>query len=785
MEKKHFLFSDEQLEIAEHFGRLIESQVPMREVRRVFEGEKPYCIETWQQMADQGWLTLADRDVDGGGLSLGDLCLLGLRLGKALAPLPFLGHVALATQALVRFGSEGAKKAYLEEFTAGKLLATFAFREPGQDDWRLIPAATVEDGLLTGTKVAVPYGGQSDIAIVAAKQLDEKAPQGVTLFLVDLRQQSVSRTEAETIDPSSRYATLVFDGAKAAPLHHGTIEQQQYEQLIYSAVVVDAFMQLGSAQAAFAMARQYALERYAFGRPIGSFQAIKHKLGRMYESLCIAEANCHFGAAAMTYKPHLLAVAAASAHLAAIDAFNHCARDNNKIHGGISATWEHDCHLYYRRAKLAAVALGNTPTWNAILTQALVEHQHDMAIDLADLGSEDAHKALREEIRAWIAKHRPDPESLEGLDHEEKFARILDWQKAKAAAGWACPQWPEQYGGKGWTPEKVAIWHQEEGEELRDLVYPLSIIDIAGPTIMAWGSEEQRNRYLPKMRTGEEFWCMLFSEPHGGSDVAALRTRAVKDGDHWVVNGQKVWTSNAQHADFGLLVVRTDPTVAKHRGLTYFLVDMHSPGIEVRPLKQITGNTEFCEVFFDNVRIPDSARMGDVGGAWKIIMSSLANEKVALHSFQIHLQRFMAAVEETTANGLPAVANPYVQDKLALFARRFWAIRFIELQSMHNLMTKREPGQEEAINKLIVAATNMELASVALDLYNERCFAGGGEGNENLRFFEYVYLHFVGVSMGGGTDEIILNLIGEQFLGMPQEPRVDKDVPFNQLPVGR
>ncbi|MFA5632028.1 MAG: acyl-CoA dehydrogenase [Porticoccaceae bacterium] len=784
MDKKHFLFSDEQMEIAGHFARLIASQVPMQEVRRVFEGEKPYSVETWQQMAEQGWLALADAD-GGAGLGLTDLCLLGLHIGKALAPLPFLGHVAFATQALVRFGSTANKQAYLEKFTRGDALATLAFREAGQDDWRQAPSATVRGGLLTGTKVAVAHGAQADVAIVAARQLDGANPQGISLFLVELAQAGVTRTEAETIDPASRYATLVFDGAKAVPLHDGAIAQQDYEQLIYSGVVVDAFMQLGSAQAAFAAARQYALDRYAFGRPIGSFQAIKHKLGRMYESLCIAEANCHFGAAAMAYKPSLLAVAAASAHLAAVDAFNHCARDNNKIHGGISATWEHDCHLYYRRAKLAAVALGNTTTWNAIAAQALFEQQQNMAIDLADFGGEDANQALREEIKAWIAEHRPSEESLEGLSHEQKFARILAWQKAKAAAGWACPQWPEQYGGKGWTPEKVAIWHQEEGEELRDLVYPLSIIDIAGPTIMAWGSEEQKNRYLPKMRTGEEFWCMLFSEPHGGSDVAALRTRAVKDGDEWIVNGQKVWTSNAQHADFGLLVVRTDPNVAKHRGLTYFLIDMHSPGVDVRPLKQITGNTEFCEVFFDNVRIPDSARMGDVGGAWKIIMSSLANEKVALHSFQIHLQRFMEAVAETSANGVPARENAYVQDKLALFARRFWAIRFIELQSMHNLMTKREPGQEEAINKLIVAATNKELASMALDLYNERCFAGAGAGSENLRFFEYVYLHFVGVSMGGGTDEIILNLIGEQFLGMPQEPRVDKDVPFNQLPVGR
>ena len=305
----------------------------------------------------------------------------------------------------------------------------------------------------------------------------------------------------------------------------------------------------------------------------------------------------------------------------------------------------------------------------------------------------------------------------------------------------------------------MALWQQEEGEEMRDLCFGLSIVDIAGPVLMSCSSDAQKSRYLPTMLSGEEFWCMLFSEPHGGSDVAALRTRAVKDGDEWIVNGQKVWTSNAHHADFGLLIARTDSTVPKHKGLTYFILDMHAPGVVIRPLKQITGNSEFCEVFFDDVRIPDSNRMGELGGGWKIIMATLANEKAALRSFQIHLKKFLHAIEELDIDGLAAIEHPLVQEKIKQINNKYWAVRFIEFQNLHNAVNKEQPGHEEVISKLLVASTNLDLAGFVIDLYNSKCFENDTRKSATLKFFEYVYFHFIGVSMGGGTEEILLNLI--------------------------
>jgi alkylation response protein AidB-like acyl-CoA dehydrogenase len=780
MEKKHFLFNNDQLDMAEHMSRFLNSEVTMEGVRGVLEGAKGYQEDVWQKMAEQGWLGLSVAQTFGGaGQDFDDLCLLAREVGKSMAVLPFVSHICLATEALSRHGDERVKARYLADLVSGRQLATFGYREPGQREWRAVQQMRCENNTLTGTKAAVPFGQHADLAVISASAADG----GVALYAVDLSAPGITVIPAQTIDPASPYASIEFDRVLATPLDSTALSQHQFEQLIFRAAIVDAFIQQGSGEAVFNVARRYALERYAFGRPIGSFQAIKHKIGRMFEQQAIAEANCSFGAWAMKENSSLLGLAAACAHLSSSDAFSHCARENIRIHGGISATWEHDCHLYYRRAKVAAVAMDSRFAWNRLLAEQLIANQSRLTFDFSALDEKQENQSLRQEIREWIQNHRPSLEHLENLSEDDKFDVVLGWHKAKAKAGWACPQWPTEYGGKGWGPEKVAIWQDEEGESMRDLTFGLSIMDIAGPVLLSCASEEQKQRYLPKMQSGEEFWCMLFSEPHAGSDVGALRTRAVKDGDDWIISGQKVWTSNAHHSDMGLLIARTDPSVPKHKGLTYFLVDMHSPGIDIRPLKQITGNSEFCEVFFDNVRIPDANRLGPVGGAWRIIMSSLANEKVALRTFQIHLQRLLSVISDVSIDGQPAWQNALVQDKLKQYALKSMAVKFIELQSMHRLLNKQQPGHEEAVTKLIVAATNLDLASFAMDIYNEHCFDGANSKAEALKFFEYLFLHFVGVSMGGGTEEILLNLIGEA-LGLPAEPRVDKDIPFNQLPVG-
>ena len=433
MFSKHYSFSDDQLELADHFQKLLQSNASMRDVRRIFEGTDPYHLDLWKKMAEGGWLGLiTDEKYGGSGLAMDDLCLLGREIGKTLAPLPFLGHVCLATQALCVAGSESNKKEYLKRFSDGSLLATLAFREAAQDDWRKTPSATVNNNYLTGKKIAVPNGACADTVIVSACDLDSEDGENISLYLADLNASSITRTKSDTIDPASNYASVDFNSTKVTRLHDDDLSSAVFEQIIYRATIVNAFIQSGSAESAFEMARNYSLERVAFGRQIGLFQAIKHKLARMYESQSIAQANCQFGAWAIKQNSPLLGLAAASSHLAASESFNHCAAQNNRIHGGISATWEHDCHLYYRRAKLSSLILGSSITWNNILVENLHSNSAELSIDFSDMNGQQTNQQLRRECRTWINQNRPDLSGVSGMNDDERFEFVLNWHKLKA-----------------------------------------------------------------------------------------------------------------------------------------------------------------------------------------------------------------------------------------------------------------------------------------------------------------------------------------------------------------
>jgi len=239
-----------------------------------------------------------------------------------------------------------------------------------------------------------------------------------------------------------------------------------------------------------------------------------------------------------------------------------------------------------------------------------------------DFSDTTAEATFREEARAWLGANILSEEELEGLDYIER-AKL--WQKRKYDAGWACIRWPKAFGGRDASAIEQVILNQEEAK----FATPMSIFTIgqgmAAPTLMTYANDEDKARYLPDLASGEKVWCQLFSEPAGGSDLAALRTSAVRDGDDWIINGQKIWTSGAHYSDYGILVTRSDPAVAKHKGLTYFYLDMTSPGIEIKPIKQISGQSNFNEVYFTDVRIPDSQRLGDVGQGWQVSLTTLMN----------------------------------------------------------------------------------------------------------------------------------------------------------------
>jgi alkylation response protein AidB-like acyl-CoA dehydrogenase len=306
-------------------------------------------------------------------------------------------------------------------------------------------------------------------------------------------------------------------------------------------------------------------------------------------------------------------------------------------------------------------------------------------------------------------------------------------------------------------------------------------------TLFEYGTEEQKRRHAPPALRGDEIWCQLFSEPGAGSDLAGLRTRAVRDGDEWIVNGQKIWTSGAHRADWAILVARSNPEVTKHKGLTFFFLDMHSPGIEVRRIKQISGASNFNEVYFTDLRIPDGQRLGKVGGGWGVAITTLMNERLTSgESLRGPVfDELLALVRRLELEDGPALANAAVRERLADFYVKTLGVRWTRFRTMTALSRGETPGPENSIGKLVNAAKAQDIAAFAMDLLD----MGGAVADPELApmkaAFQESLLHAPGGRIAAGTDEILKNIIAERVLGLPADVRTDKDLPFNQLPVGR
>jgi acyl-CoA dehydrogenase len=403
--------------------------------------------------------------------------------------------------------------------------------------------------------------------------------------------------------------------------------------------------------------------------------------------------------------------------------------------------------------------------------------------------------AFRAEARAWIDANAPKHlyPVLTGSGHGtagdiadfDMLAESKAWQKKKHEAGWACLHWPKEYGGRGATPMQRVIWNQEEGV-YATLSFTFIIGQgMCGPTVMAWGSEEDKQALLPPLAAGEDVWCQMFSEPSAGSDLAGLRTRAVKDGDEWVVNGSKIWTSGAHISQYGILLTRTDPTVAKHKGLTMFWVDMRSPGIEVRPILQAHGQSGFNEVFFTDLRIKDSQRLGAVGNGWNVSLTTLMNERLSIGSgmstgFETLLDY---AVRAPGPNGGRLVDEPAIRSRLADWATKASGLKYTSMRALTALSKGEQPGPENSIGKLVAGATSQDIATFAIDLQGEAGVLTDPARAAHHARFQATLMRSPATRIEGGTDEILRNIIAERVLGLPGDVRVDKDVPFEKIPT--
>mgnify|MGYP002629831100 FL=1 len=393
---------------------------------------------------------------------------------------------------------------------------------------------------------------------------------------------------------------------------------------------------------------------------------------------------------------------------------------------------------------------------------------------------------FRAEVRGWLAEQAVEYDlSQHGdLTMHQQLALGRAFQARKANKGYAKVTWPRELGGMGGTPMQAVIYDQEEGQYDFPTVFFGISVGMPIPVMRRFASEQQQQRYLIPALRGEEIWCQLFSEPAAGSDLGGIRLRALRDGGDWVLNGQKIWTSWAHISDYGVIITRTDPSVPKHRGMTYFFVDMKAPGVEVRPIQQAAGGGEFCEVFFTDVRIPDASRLGEINGGWQVAIATLMEERFAVTEASgggASLEDTVRFLRREFDDGESGLDDPRVRDKIADWYVAESGINNFYARLLTGLSQGQLPGPEAALSKLVIARKLQTQSACIMDACGPAGAIYPDHPISRTTDSRMAWLEAAGYRIAGGTDEILRNTIAERVLGLPGDIRVDKNIPFEEL----
>lgn len=802
----NFDFSDDQNALRNEIRKFLTRESPLTQARALLEGEgeSHHAQDVWSGMAQLGVSSLMlPEDCGGIGLGAMEMCVVAEEVGRQLSPVPLASTMYLAVQAVLLSTQEQSaqRRQWLLPVSGGSI-GCLAAPTDGQDPPSALP---LFDGrTLKGECPLVADGMAAQWGVALARNAT-----GADVLVAFRCDGSVQRKKLKTLDPSKPYALLRFDGTAAEQLGAASSAAQVLERVRNRAAVMLAFEQLGAADSALEMACRYARERKAFGRPIGSYQGIKHKLANLYTNNQLARAHCYYGAWALTADMALadgapeLPGAAAAARVSSTQALSDAAQENLHTHGGMGYTWELDCHLFYRRARQQAVELGSIHAWREQVATELQKRllapvqetivQGSAAADRQSMDFEDTPEeaAFRAECRAWLqanAQPKASADDYFGRDMtaEQRMEAARVWQGRKAAAGLGAITWPKALGGRGGTPMQELIWRQEEGR----VKVPTGMFNVSLgmvlPSVMAHASAEVLGKHVAPALEGKNLWCQLLSEPGAGSDLGMVRTRAERatDGrEGWIINGQKVWTSLAQFAQFGLVLTRTNPQASKFEGLTTFFLDMKSPGITVRPIRQAGGESEFNEVFFEDVFVPDSQVVGKLGGGWKVTLTGLMAERLAIGGVMpAELWRTTAGLlADHRFDGRPALQDGRLRERWADLYLKEQALWLLQCRALTALSKGRQPGPEMSGAKSVAAAALQSFSYFAIDLLGERGVLAASELGERFAMVERLWFGSAGMRIAGGTDEVVLNSIGERVLGLAAEPRTDKDLPFCEL----
>jgi alkylation response protein AidB-like acyl-CoA dehydrogenase len=650
--------------------------------------------------------------------------------GRGLLPGPFLPTV-LASSVVARLAAGPAHDDLLARFAAGATGACVTTAEG-------LTAGRGPDGrgwMVSGTTVPAIGALSAQVAVLGAQAAD--SPGGTVWFTVAGDQvERLGRDQLGGVDVTRDIGAFRLD---SVPVSDDQVLDGGEDAVRSIAALLFAAEAAGLARWCQETGLAYAKVREQFGQTIGSFQAIKHKCARLLVELELMTASAWDAAVAAGQDGDQFALAAAAAAVLCLPGAVDLALETVTLLGGIGYTWEHDAHLYWRRAMSLASLLGPRRRWERRLGELAQAFTRRSEVHL------DAEPAgLREEVAALLAQAR-------ALDRAGRQAFLAD-------AGLVSPHYPRPYGRGAGAVAQVVIAQEFARAGLR--MVSTTIGEWALPTILAHGTDEQRERFVMPTLRGEITWCQFFSEPGAGSDLASLATRAERVSGGWRLNGQKVWTSNAREADWGICLARTDPTVAKHRGLSYFLVDTRSPGLEIRPLREANGGYMFNEVFFTDVFVPDELLVGEPGDGWRLARTTLGNERVSMGTGLSGVRRDIAAAAESAAGRDAAV----LADLARLTARQY-AQEALGARALARRLSGLQPGAEASGLKLAAAWNRLEVSRAVLGWHGPEAATTDGPGGAAA----HAYLSCPPVLIGGGTAEIQLNVIGERVLGLPRD----------------
>jgi alkylation response protein AidB-like acyl-CoA dehydrogenase len=685
--------------------------------RATLEDGSSHPADIWSAGAEVGWNGLAIAEEHGGsGFGLAELAVVLEAQGRELTPGPFLSSVAAAV-VIDRCAPDSVRAQLLPGLADGSAVGALA----------LSGSVTIgSDLVVTGESPAVLGAPDADVLVIAA---------GEDVVIVDAAAEGVTITALDSLDTTRSVGSVALRGVtvdEARVLRGAARKAWTVFRILASAEAV------GVSWATLEMAVEYAKVREQFGRTIGTFQAVKHHAANMLVNAEETTAASWDAARADDLDSAWFAAAVAASHAIRTQVFN--AQYNIQLHGGIAYTWEHDAHLYLRRARTLA---------------AIMQDGADPLLDIVEgQRSGQAHGAsftLPPEAEAYRSQAREAVASVRALPKDKQRDFLVD-------SGYLVPHWPKPWGRAADVLEQLVI-----EEEFSDVDRPdMGITGWVALTIAQAGNDDQRERFVEPVLRGQVMWCQLFSEPGAGSDAAAVRTAAKKVDGGWSVRGQKVWTSLAQHCQWGMATVRTDPDAAKHAGVTMMAIDMKSPGVKVNPLRGITGDSHFNEVFFDDVFVPDADVVGDVNRGWLVARATLGNERVSIGGGSGGAVGFSPDDLVKLLDAAPNGAN-YVRRAGESIAETH-TLRLLNLRRASRAIAGAEPGPEGNVTKLLVAEAGQRITELGMELAGSAPVVG--QAPKLLRS----YLGNRAMTIAGGTSEITRNTIAERILGLPRDP---------------